>query len=185
MSAPSLEQRLSAMADKAELRELVDRYARAIDRRDMALLRDCYHPDAVDNHGTLFSGGIDAYIEWQPQIMGTFENSAHYILNAVFALGGDVGNGDEAQGEVYFFGIHRNPGPDPVHGYVGGRYLDHYRRGADGRWRFSQRDLVWDWAENRAPGEEAMAFLRSLGTQGSGADDASHTILPLLATLAN
>ena len=71
MSDPLFEKRLRDTVDKAELRELVDRYARAIDRRDMALLRACYHPDAIDNHGTLFSGGIDAYVAWQPEIMGT------------------------------------------------------------------------------------------------------------------
>lgn len=180
MSDPLFEKRLRDTVNKAELRELVDRYARAIDRRDMALLRACYHPDAIDNHGTLFSGGIDAYVAWQPEIMGTFENSAHYILNAVFAL-----DGDEAEGEVYFFGIHRGHEDEPVHGYVGGRYLDHYRRGADGRWRFAQRDLVWDWAENCAPGAGAMTFLRSLGHQGCGEADVSKTLLPLLDQLAD
>ncbi|WP_159979097.1 MULTISPECIES: nuclear transport factor 2 family protein [unclassified Novosphingobium] len=173
--ADHLDTRLAELLDKAELRDLVNRYARAVDRRDMDLLRACYHADAIDNHGSLFSGGIDAYIDWQPQIMAAFENSAHYIVNTVFAL-----DGDEAQGEVYFFGMHRVTQPELRHDYVGGRYLDHYRRGADGRWRFAQRDLVWDWVENRSVSESEMAFLRALGHQGTGADDISKQILPLL-----
>ncbi|HUD31373.1 MAG TPA: nuclear transport factor 2 family protein [Novosphingobium sp.] len=178
MNAATNDARMAEFLDKAELRDLVNRYARAVDRRDMDLLRACYHPDAVDNHGTLFSGTIDAYIDWQPQIMAGFENSAHYIVNAVFAL-----DGDEAQGEVYFFGMHRVMDPEPRHDYVGGRYLDHYRRGDDGRWRFARRDLVWDWVENRSVSEGEMTFLRSLGHQGTGSDDVSKQILPLLDRL--
>lgn len=170
------EKRLAEFVDKAELAELVARYARAIDRRDMALLRSCYHPDAIDNHGVLFSGSIDAYIAWQPTIMAQFENSAHYIVNSIFEV-----NGDEAEGEVYFVGVHRIMSPEPKHERIGGRYLDRYRRGEDGRWRFAQRDLVWDWYETRDVSEAELTFVRSLGAQGCGEGDVSSNVLPRLA----
>lgn len=174
----SLDARMLEFLDKAELRELVNRYARAVDRRDMDLLRSCYHPDAIDNHGVLFSGSAEEYIAWQPEIMNRFENSAHYIVNTLFAV-----DGDEAEGEVYFFGFHRMTEGEVRNEFIGGRYLDHYRRGEDGRWRFGQRDLVWDWYENRPAADEAMVFLRSLGDQGCGEVDVSKRILPLLETL--
>ena len=171
--------RISAFLDKAELRELVDTYARAIDRRDMSLLRSCYCADAIDNHGAMFSGTVDEYISWQPKIMAGFENSAHYILNAIFQI-----EGDEAEGEVYFIGAHRIIDPEPMHEFLGGRYMDHYRRDDDGRWKFAQRDLAWDWYERRPLKADDLSFVRSLGDyQGQGSGDHSQQILKRISAL--
>jgi SnoaL-like domain len=42
---------LAHLLDESAIRQLLARYSRAIDRRDYELLRSCYHPDAVDEHG--------------------------------------------------------------------------------------------------------------------------------------
>ena len=41
---------LPEMLAKHRIREVLSRYARAIDRGDGELLRTCYHPDAVEEH---------------------------------------------------------------------------------------------------------------------------------------
>jgi hypothetical protein len=124
--------RMQMLADKSELHELALRYARAIDRRDRALLLACYHPDAIDHHGAVFRGDPVAYADWQPQIMAQFAVTAHYIMNTLYCV-----DGDDAQGELYFVAYHRTIGPPPRDVVVGGRYLDRYQRRA-GEWRIGR-----------------------------------------------
>ena len=40
------------MLDEYALRKLVRSYCRAVDRGDLDTLRDLYHPDAEDSHGS-------------------------------------------------------------------------------------------------------------------------------------
>jgi hypothetical protein len=40
------------LLDEQEIRAVVLRYCRGIDRLDFELVRDCYHADATDHHGT-------------------------------------------------------------------------------------------------------------------------------------
>ena len=46
---------------KEEIREVILRYARGIDRMDFDLVSACYHPDAYDDHGT-FQGNVPDFI---------------------------------------------------------------------------------------------------------------------------
>ena len=39
--------RLARLADRLEIRDVVYRYCRGIDRREYDLVRSCYHHDAV------------------------------------------------------------------------------------------------------------------------------------------
>ena len=164
---------LQALLDKQALHELALRYARAIDRRDRALLLSVYHDDAVDRHGSLFEGSPRAYADWQPEVMAPFEVTAHYIMNTDFRL-----DGDHAQGELYFVAFHRRQPPEREELLVGGRYLDRYER-RDGEWKISDRQLVWDFVSGHLPQAAHLDMLASLGTVGSGADDASYRVLPL------
>jgi hypothetical protein len=47
----SLEAKLRALVDKDEIRDVLYRYSRAVDRCDRELLASSYWPDAGDNHG--------------------------------------------------------------------------------------------------------------------------------------
>jgi SnoaL-like domain len=50
-----LEARVSQLTAERDIRDVLDRYARAADRCDVALMKSCYHRDAIDDHG-FFSG---------------------------------------------------------------------------------------------------------------------------------
>ena len=52
----TLDPRLQALLDKQEIYELVCAYCNAADRHDHAKMRSLYHDDAIDEHGSLFSG---------------------------------------------------------------------------------------------------------------------------------
>jgi hypothetical protein len=55
---------LQTLLDKQALHELALTYYRACDRRDFALVRALYHDDAIDDHGSMFSGTADEYVAW-------------------------------------------------------------------------------------------------------------------------
>jgi hypothetical protein len=47
--------RIRALIDKDEIRDVIYRYCRAVDRCDLELMLSCYRPDARDHH-TFFIG---------------------------------------------------------------------------------------------------------------------------------
>ncbi len=51
------------LVDRELIRDLVQRYARGVDRRDFELVRSCYHADAIDEHGP-YVGGVDGFVEF-------------------------------------------------------------------------------------------------------------------------
>jgi ketosteroid isomerase-like protein len=130
---------LRELLDKQALYELVATYCRACDRRDFALVRSLYHDDAIDDHGSMFRGGPDAYVAWLPQVMANFEATAHAVHNALFVV-----QGDHAQGELYTTAYHRTHSPGAQDIVIGGRYLDRYERRGDA-WKFAHRSLTLDW----------------------------------------
>ena len=102
-------ERISQLADRAELLDLLHAYCRAVDRRDYALLASLYHPDAQDDHGGLFRGSAADYIAWLPGMLARFSSTSHYIHNAEFRL-----TGDQAEGQSCVVAHHMTLPPDPV-----------------------------------------------------------------------
>lgn len=74
--------RLEEAADKVELYELVVAYCRAMDRRDVDLMRTLYHPDAIDDHGSLFDGTGEEFINFLPGPITVFAITTHHTTNA-------------------------------------------------------------------------------------------------------
>jgi hypothetical protein len=134
------------MAAKDAIRDLVLLYCRAVDRRDLSLLRALYAPGATDDHGGRFSGDIDAYVDWLAIVLPSVEAMSHHVTNHLIAV-----DGDRAEGEVGVIAYHRIRAADGVVTELveGLRYLDLYCRDA-GRWQFAARTMVVDW-ERSAP----------------------------------
>lgn len=169
---------LQALLDKQALYELAVRYARGIDRRDRDLLLSVYHDDAIDDHGTMFTGSALAFADWQPDVMQPFEITNHYIMNTAYRL-----DGDHAEGELHFIAYHRTKGPDAQEIWVGGRYMDRYERRGDD-WKIAHRTLVWDFTRSDPLNPEQTAFRQSLGLSGAAGDDPSEALLPLFRRCA-
>src|SRR5207253_3010770 len=98
---------------KHEITEVLYRYCRAIDRLDEELVRSCYHPDGVDEHGS-FAGDIDQYIGWVFDLLRKYDSTFHIIGNVLIDLGPDRGSGpDTARSEAYGLAHHRRSNGPP------------------------------------------------------------------------
>jgi len=131
--------RFERVADTLECTELVTRLARGIDRCDADLVRECFHPDATDDHG-LFKGTALEFVDWVMPLLETMERTQHVIGQSLIEV-----SGDRAAGESYFVAHHTIRTPDgDVLMIAAGRYLDTFER-RDGDWKISHRHAIYDW----------------------------------------
>ena len=63
MTDPTRAAALDRMLARDAIREVLARYARAIDRADNALLKSCYFDDAIEEHGSSFTGRAHDYVD--------------------------------------------------------------------------------------------------------------------------
>ena len=135
------ENALQQMIDKDAIRELVLLYSRAVDRKDVALLRDLYTEDATDSHGDSFDGPADAYCDFIEKSLPYMPYSGHHVCNHLISV-----HGDEANGEVYALAYHVIPTREggQEEDFMAVRYIDNYRRCGDGKWRFAKRVVTYD-----------------------------------------
>lgn len=126
-------------ADRQELRELVEAYALAADRRDGAAAAalfapDCtmsIHLDPTSTEPTSVRRGRDE-IAAAMELLARWEATHHSISAAEFAIDGDL-----ASGETTCVAHHFTAGRDEV---LFIRYAEDLVR-LDGGWRFAHRDL--------------------------------------------
>lgn len=164
--------RLHDLLDKDAIRDLVLLYSRAIDRKDVSLLRDLYTPDATDSHGDSFDGPAGSYCDFIERSLPHVAYSGHHVCNHLISVAGD-----HADGEVYALAYHVFPDGQggQVEDFMCVRYIDNYRREADGKWRFAKRIVTYD-VQVRRP-------FAGGGLMGQGAADPSYAacLQPLFA----
>lgn len=131
---------LHEIAAKEALGRLVASYSRAVDRRDFALLQSLYAPEAFDDHGQMYQGGVAGYIAFLRQALARYQATSHYVLQTLFVV-----EGDQAEGEVHKINYHREFGTPGREVITGSRSLDRYVR-RDGAWFFLRRSVTLDWA---------------------------------------
>jgi ketosteroid isomerase-like protein len=145
------------LSDRHEIWQVILRYARGVDRLDRAMVRACYHDDAIDDHGA-FIGAPDAFIDWA---LGhhAANNTVHHhgVSNHWCEL-----DGDTAHCETYYTFVGANhQGP---HTLAIGRYVDRFEK-RDGAWRIADRvcvnELVCDLAEAALPEDYARILMSS------------------------
>ena len=161
----------AAVAARLEIRSRIDAYCRGVDRRDGALIRSCFHPDAVDDHGP-YVGNAHEFADWivaRMSAMPVF--GQHHVTNCLIHLDGP----DSARVESYYLAYH--PRRDEASGRIvllqnGGRYLDQFER-RDGEWRIARRKVLVDWSRAELPGEpwEGQGQFPAPGAVGNDASD--------------
>ena len=121
------------LADRAAIQDVLLRYARGVDRRDLDLVSSCFVPDA-SYEGALASGTIGDALARLRERMGRYESTMHFIGNQLVEL-----HGDTASSETYAVAYHRLTEAGIAKLFtVGIRYLDELVRASDG-WHISRR----------------------------------------------
>lgn len=132
---------VQTLFDERDIRAVISRFCRAIDRRDYDLLRTCFHPDATDHHGDYF-GGVDGLVDFVSAGTKEFRSSLHLIANVNVEL-----DGDSARTESYCTALARLDRTESLperDNTVAFRYLDDFER-RDGVWRIIRRVCVYEW----------------------------------------
>jgi len=139
-----------------EIQDVVNRWARAVDRRDFAALADLYHPDASNNQAE-FVGGVDALIIRMEKRHVDIPYTQHLLGTPLVEFAGP----DSALSETSAFCTQRVRKGMPiavggvVPDFVGktdvdvlteGRYIDRFER-RDGRWRIAARTTTFAWIQ--------------------------------------
>ena len=138
---------LQRLIDREEIRDLILRYARGVDRWDWDAVRALYHDDAIDDHME-FKGGVDGFIAYARDVTGQAGQNMHFLGNCLT----EFADTDVAIVETYFVSVYtREPatpqtngaGEDsqPSHGSLFGRYVDRIER-RGGPWRIAHRIVV-------------------------------------------
>jgi ketosteroid isomerase-like protein len=169
---------LQEMIDEFQLRKLVHAYCRAVDRGDIAALRDLYHHDAVDAHGGFSTGSIEQFFEQLVAARPYIRTMQHNITTVNFAIAGHA-----AEGEIYTIAFHTLAGKErDIDVVVGGRYLDKYEK-RDDVWKLIERTIVTDWARVTDPSSMDMSHSITKDTLKGTLDgtDPSYQFFSLLA----
>jgi ketosteroid isomerase-like protein len=159
MEQPNTDAAIRNLLDRQAIRDCIDRYCRATDRRDEELLMSVYHDDAVDDHGG-FVGGRENFAEWgrRRDCAGGPDTTQHHITTHNCEI-----DGDQAHAETYYFFTARNK--DGSIWQAGGRYLDRFERRA-GEWRIAARYCTVEWSGTINEGAIPFADLDDVHANG-------------------
>lgn len=136
---------------REEIRDVLHRYCKGIDRKDWALVRSCFADDHVHKHGD-FTGPPDEFVFFASEVLKKVPATHHSISNVHITLSDD---GMKASTEANFVAYHYvdagNPdfAPVPTEGkatdwIVAGRYCDDMEK-RDGKWIIVRREAFHDW----------------------------------------
>ena len=144
-----------SVADRVELRGLVDAYAVAADRRDGDAIADLFSSDGalqLFDQPDITRAPIDvresrAALVAGPRRLDRYLSTSHFVGQQVLEIR-SLG----VTGTVYCLANHLYRDGDQVMSFVVHvRYLDDYVR-SDGTWRFRLRRVVFDFVEHRRVG---------------------------------
>ena len=140
---------LQRLIDKDDIRDLMARYARGLDRADWDIVRGTYHADAYDDHGD-FKGGVEEFIAYAREKLSTASQVMHFLGSCLI----EFASRDVAIVETYFFTAHtlgpeaqkaygaeNTGGPVQISQY--GRYVDRAER-RNGVWRTARRIVIFE-----------------------------------------
>ncbi len=116
---------LQVLLDKQEITELLTRYLRSVDRGDVAALRSCYLPGATEDHGGLFAGPAQDYIDGiTAGLTHPRARTSHNMTNLLIEV-----DGDTATAESYCITFARiKANGEYYHSFTGARMIDRLER---------------------------------------------------------
>lgn len=158
-------ERMRQIVDKDEIRDVLMRYSRGIDRLDEDVLRSCYHEDSHDDHGHWKGNGHDFAEFIVASLRQRSHHTTHAVANVLIEL--DVDDPDRARSESYGFAYLRrtDDAGDEWIDVFAGRYIDVFERRGN-VWRIASRVVVHDWSASAQLGESSFPLPMDGFTQG-------------------
>lgn len=123
---------VDALAATLAVRDLVYRYARGVDRRDLGLVASCFAPGAM-YEGALARGTIDEMLAALPAAMARYVTTLHFMSEPAVTLDGAV-----ARAETPTVAYHVLPDGRGLR-TAGVCYLDRFAVGPSGWWIVARR----------------------------------------------
>jgi hypothetical protein len=126
-----------ALAATLAVRDVLYRYARGVDRRDLALVASCFAPGAT-YEGALASGTVADMLAALPAAMARYAATLHFMSEPAVIVDGPL-----AHGETPTVAYHVLPDSRALR-TVGVRYCDRFELGSTG-WRIVARRVERCW----------------------------------------
>jgi len=156
---------LQRLSDKEQIRDVMVRYARGVDRRDWELVRSAFFVDCVDDHAD-FKGKRDEFIAWvrQRHDVDDFRKSVHLLANCLIEFADEgiavvetyfvswLELGAAAGEQRAMLDKERSKGGECIRVQVLGRYVDRFEK-RDGEWRIARRRTVFDSLQSQTQEE--------------------------------
>ena len=143
---PAITAALQALLDREAIHDVLLRYARGVDRKDLDLVASCFTPDAA-YEGALGTDTVATALASLRDAMARYEGTLHFIGNQLIEL-----SGDSARSETYAIAYHRLSIDGAASLFtVGVRYLDDLARHAE-RWLIHRRVVKTEWQRTEALG---------------------------------
>jgi hypothetical protein len=161
------------MISEWQIRAIVGRYARGVDRKDGEIIRQCFHAEGLTHYGD-FDGTVETFVPWVLSYVERYSCTMHFMGTTII----DWPNcaDDHALAETYAAVLHQIGGDNPGRSWVGGvRYIDRFERrpgasGSDPEWRIAERTVVGDWLRID-PTENHRPFPSEMAIGQAGSDD--------------
>jgi len=172
MSSPA--DALQKLIAESQIRSVIGRYARGVDRRDGTLIRDCFHPGALTHYGD-FDGNVSTFVPWVLSYVENYSRTMHFMGTSLVDWH-DNWVSCHAVVETYAAVLHEKGGSAPGRSWVGGiRYIDRFESyivpgGSEAVWRIAERTVVGDWLRID-PSENHRRFAKEMLTGQAGSDD--------------
>lgn len=163
---------LDELEARTAIADALNRFARAVDRKDWALARTLYHDGAFDDHG-FFKGAPDPFLAHIAKMHEPQDHSMHFNTNVMI----EFTSAEKAFVETYVLVLQRfRPGAANVPAGSAGlrvtasaRYLDRFAK-RHGEWRVDHRTLVFGDVQT-APMSEPLKFPPEFAVQVHGTSD--------------
>jgi SnoaL-like domain len=151
---PTAEQLLA----RVEIHDVLLRYLRGVDRRDMYLVRSAYHPDATQSNPYLAPGedaSARSLVELIESHAGGITMSMHFLGNVFYEFADD----ELAIVESYVvaYQVHRRDNGSEEFVETGFRYLDRFEK-RSAEWKIAHRVLPLNFIRPVTPAENAPLF---------------------------
>jgi hypothetical protein len=166
------EQTADVLARRAAIQQVLTSYCRGIDRKDWDLVLECFHPDAVDSHGTV-DGSAQELVDWTRAKHEHVSQSLHMLTNISFL--------EESRSSVLtesYCSVRQTierPGRPPANLSVGCRYVDQFAY-RDSAWRIARREVSYEWINHVPVDRDLLAEDASMPRSRRDLTDPSYTM---------